>query len=109
MSCLISALPLKIFNCVAFVHVHNHHCSKLDPQALKCVFVGHSPTQKGYHCFNPKIKKVLLLWKSHFSKLNFFNTPLHWENGYEGSLLELEGNDMVSNKKIRILNFWHGF
>ena len=51
---LISDLPLKVFGCVVFVHVHNHSCSKLDPQALKCVFLGYSPTQKGYKCFDPK-------------------------------------------------------
>ena len=28
---LISDLPLKVFGCVAFVHVHNHSHSKLDP------------------------------------------------------------------------------
>ena len=33
-----SDLPLEVFGCVVFVHVHNHSCSKLDPQVLKCVF-----------------------------------------------------------------------
>ena len=55
MSCLIFDLPLKIFICVAFEHVHNHHHSKLNPRAMKCVFLGYFPTQKGYCCFD-KIK-----------------------------------------------------
>ena len=43
----------KIFGCVAFVHVHSQHRGKLDPRALKCVFVGYSSTQKGYKCYHP--------------------------------------------------------
>ena len=43
----------RIFGCVAFVHVHNQNRGKLDPRALKCVFVGYSSTQKGYKCYHP--------------------------------------------------------
>ncbi|RDY13302.1 hypothetical protein CR513_01810, partial [Mucuna pruriens] len=33
-----SFLPLKIFGCTAFVHIHNHNKRKLEPQAKKnCV------------------------------------------------------------------------
>ena len=42
-----------IFGFVAFVHVHNQNRGKLDPRALKCVFVGYSSTQKGYKCYHP--------------------------------------------------------
>ena len=37
-------LPLRVFGCTAFVHVHSHHRTKLDPRAIKCVFLGYSPT-----------------------------------------------------------------
>ena len=50
-------LPLKIFGCITFVHVHNHNYTKLDPRTKKCVYVGYSPTQKGYKCFDPISKK----------------------------------------------------
>ena len=42
------SLLLKIFGCVFFVHIHNRERSKLDPGALKYIFLGYSPTQKGY-------------------------------------------------------------
>lgn len=45
-----ASLPLKVFGSVAFVHVFKHHMDKFDPRALKCVFLGYSPTQKGYKC-----------------------------------------------------------
>jgi hypothetical protein len=52
-------LPLKIFGCTAFVHEHKQ-ISKLEPRAIKCVFVGYSPTQKGYKCFYPNSKRLLV-------------------------------------------------
>ncbi|CAL9021510.1 unnamed protein product, partial [Prunus brigantina] len=44
----VSKLPPKVFGCVAYVHVYSHQRSKLDPCALRCVFIGYSSTQKGY-------------------------------------------------------------
>ncbi|KAK3002615.1 hypothetical protein RJ639_022178 [Escallonia herrerae] len=40
-------LDPKVFGCVSFVHVHSSGQSKLDPRAVKRVFIGYSPTQKG--------------------------------------------------------------
>jgi hypothetical protein len=34
--------------------------SKLDPQAIKCIFVGYSSTQKGYKCWDPFGKRLLV-------------------------------------------------
>ena len=46
-------LTPRIFGCVAFVHLHKNQCSKLDPCALRCVFVGYATHQKGYRCYHP--------------------------------------------------------
>ena len=54
---IISSLPLKVFGCTAFVHIHQHHRSKLDPKAIKCLFLGYSPTKKGYKCYLPITRK----------------------------------------------------
>ncbi|KAI5315178.1 hypothetical protein L3X38_044354 [Prunus dulcis] len=35
------------------LEVYPHQRGKLDPCALRCVFVGHAATQKGYKCFHP--------------------------------------------------------
>jgi hypothetical protein len=43
----------KVLGCVFFVHDYKNNVGKLDPRAVKCVFVGYSPTQKGYHCWCP--------------------------------------------------------
>jgi len=52
-------LPLKIFGCTAFVHEHKQ-IGKLKPHAIKCVFVGYPPSQKGYKYFDPNSKWLLV-------------------------------------------------
>jgi hypothetical protein len=44
-------VPLKVFGCVCFVHDYRNDIRKLDPRAIKCVFVGYSPTKKCYRCW----------------------------------------------------------
>ncbi|CAL5350327.1 unnamed protein product [Camellia sinensis] len=51
------SIPPKIFGCVCFVHNHSPSRGKLDPRSLKCVFLGYSPTQKGYKCYHPSSRK----------------------------------------------------
>lgn len=41
---IFSSLTPKVFGCVVFVHNYNHTKSRLDPKALKHIFVGYSPT-----------------------------------------------------------------
>ena len=53
-----SNLPLRVFSCTSFVHVHHNHCTKLDPKSLKCIFLGYSSCQKGYKCYSPLTEKV---------------------------------------------------
>ena len=43
-----------MFGCIAFVHLK---LGKLDPRALKCVFVRYSSAQKGYWCYHPPTRK----------------------------------------------------
>jgi len=44
---------LRVFDCIAYVHVPDEKRSKLDPKAEKCIFIGYSSKQKGYRCFSP--------------------------------------------------------
>ena len=57
---LFSSLHPGIFGCTSYVHDHNSTKSKLDPHALKCVFLGCSPSKKGYMCYDPPSKKYLV-------------------------------------------------
>ncbi|MCO5580587.1 hypothetical protein L7F22_046110 [Adiantum nelumboides] len=44
---------LKVFGCIAYVHIPDELRTKLDPKAEKCIFIGYSLEQKGYKCYNP--------------------------------------------------------
>ena len=46
---------LRLFGCIAYVHVLDELWKKLDPKAEKCIFIGYSLEQKGYRCYNPII------------------------------------------------------
>jgi hypothetical protein len=49
---------LKVFSCIAYMHVPHEKRSKLDPKVEKCIFIGYSLEQKGYKCFNPSTRKL---------------------------------------------------
>ncbi|WVZ64610.1 hypothetical protein U9M48_014105 [Paspalum notatum var. saurae] len=50
----------KVFGCVFFVHDYRNNVGKLDTHAIKCVFVGYSPTQKGYRCWCPSKRRFFV-------------------------------------------------
>ena len=49
---------LKVFGCIAYVHVLDELRTKLDPKEEKCVFIGYSLEQKGYKCYNPLTRQL---------------------------------------------------
>ena len=50
---------LKVFGCPAYAHVND---GKLEPRALKCIFLGYPSGVKGYRlwCVEPKSPKFLI-------------------------------------------------
>ncbi|RDX61249.1 hypothetical protein CR513_60537, partial [Mucuna pruriens] len=57
---LMLSLPSHVFGCVAFVHSHNPHCGKLDPKAVKCVFIGYPSNKKGFKCYHPPSRRLFV-------------------------------------------------
>ncbi|MCO5610902.1 hypothetical protein L7F22_065145 [Adiantum nelumboides] len=49
---------LKVFGCIAYVHVLNEIRTKLDLKAKKCIFIGYSLEQKVYKCYNSVTRHV---------------------------------------------------
>ncbi|BBH05733.1 P-loop containing nucleoside triphosphate hydrolases superfamily protein [Prunus dulcis] len=69
-------LTPRIFGCVAFVHLHKNQRSKLDPCALRCVFVGYATHQKGYPCYHPSTRRTYVTLDVTFLESElFFHDP----------------------------------
>src|SRR5262249_9712204 len=50
----------RIFGSTCFVRDVRPQVTKLDPKSLKCVFLGYSRVQKGYHCYCPDLHRYLV-------------------------------------------------
>ncbi|GJW03442.1 retrotransposon protein, putative, ty1-copia subclass [Tanacetum coccineum] len=48
---------LRIFGCPAYAHIDN---GKLEPRAIKCIFLGYKSGVKGYKLWCPETKKVVI-------------------------------------------------
>ncbi|RVW94063.1 Retrovirus-related Pol polyprotein from transposon TNT 1-94 [Vitis vinifera] len=77
---IISSIPVKVFGCTAFVHIHKSQRGKLDPTATKCIFLGYSPNQKGYKCYSPTTKKFYTSMDVTF----FENQPFYPKTAIQG-------------------------
>ncbi|CAL9012439.1 unnamed protein product [Prunus brigantina] len=100
---LVSKLPPKVFGCVAYVHVYSHQRSKLDPCALRCVFIGYSSTQKGYKCYHPPTQKVhVTLDVTFHEEVPYYVSPSSPIQGERGSELESLGleNDVFEDAAL---------
>ena len=53
-------VPPKLFGSTCFVRDHRPSTGKLDPRAVKCVFLGYSSSQQGYKCWSPSAKRMFV-------------------------------------------------
>ncbi|XP_078176829.1 uncharacterized protein LOC144571419 [Carex rostrata] len=65
-------LSLKTFGCVCFMQGNNPNMEKLDPRAVKFVFVGYSATQKRYVCWNPVERRLFVSMGVTFRELELY-------------------------------------
>lgn len=84
-------LPPRVFGCVVYVHLHKHQRSKLEPRAIRCMFVGYGPHQKGYRCYHPPTRHMFTTMDVHFheSSMYFSNN----EFPRESSRMEIHNLD----------------
>ena len=83
---ILNTLPPKVFGCVVYIYENNPNRHKLEPRVFKCIFIGYSPTQKGYKCYCPTSQKFFVSCDVTFVEDEFYHssTPLqvgenHWD------------------------------
>lgn len=65
------SLPTRVFGRVVYVHLRKSR-NKLEPRAVKCVFVGYGTNQKGYRCFNPVNNRVYTTMDCDFFESTYY-------------------------------------
>ena len=51
---------IRVFGCLCFVLIPGEQRDKMAHRSTKAVFIGYSPHQKGYKCFVPETRRVLI-------------------------------------------------
>jgi hypothetical protein len=68
---------LKVFGCTAYAHVDN---GKLEPRAIKCLFLGYGSRVKGYMLWNPETRKTFISRSVVFNESMMFYDSLTSEH-----------------------------
>lgn len=68
-------LPPRVFGCVIYVHLHKNQCTKLDPCALRFLFLGYAVHQKGYQCYDPSTKYTYVTMDVTFLEFDSYFSP----------------------------------
>ena len=68
-------LPPCVFGCTCFVHILTPGQDKLSAKATKCIFLGYSRLQRGYHCYSPDIHRYFVSVDVTFSNILLSSLP----------------------------------
>ena len=79
-------LPPRVFGCVCFVHILILGQDKLSSKATKCVFLGYSQLQRGYHCYYPNTHRYFVSADVTFFENSFMFPITHPSSSYVISL-----------------------
>ena len=83
---------MKVFGCIAYVHVPDELRTKLDPKAEKCIFIGYSLEKKGYRCYNPTTRDVRVSRDVVFDELQSWYSEVHDGTETDVTKIVVRGN-----------------
>ncbi|XP_074327778.1 uncharacterized protein LOC141665692 [Apium graveolens] len=63
---------LRIFGCIAYVHVPDQKRKKLDDKGEKCIFTGYDKRSKAYRLYNPLMKKLIISRDVEFDESDYW-------------------------------------
>ncbi|KAL0641872.1 hypothetical protein Bca4012_102526 [Brassica carinata] len=79
---------MKIFGCLCFVMVPGEIRNKLEANSSKAMFIGYSSSQKGYKCYDPNTRRVLVSREVKFVE----------EKGYYEEQIQEDLKDLTSDR-----------
>jgi hypothetical protein len=79
---------LRIFGSTAYCHIPREKRTKLDPKAIRTIFVGYDSQSKAYRCYCPLRKKILLSRDVLFDETEIGNFLPHPVDPLELSLFD---------------------
>ncbi|KAL0642049.1 hypothetical protein Bca4012_102844 [Brassica carinata] len=71
---------LRVFGCVCYVMVPGQQRNKLEAKSTKAMFIGYSITQKGYKCYDPEARRVMVSREVKFVETKGYYEEKEWEN-----------------------------
>ena len=97
-----SNLPPRVFGCVTFVHLPKEQWNKLEPRALKCVFLGYASSQKGCRCYHPPTQKMYVTMDVTFHEdtMYFHRDELQEEHYKEVQLFGNTNDEEISSLEV---------
>src|SRR6266498_3007691 len=96
---------LRVFGYTAYAHVDN---GKLEPRAIKCIFLGYKSGVKGYKLWNPQTKKVVISRNIIFNESVMLHDNLTTNTPIENTSVKVEhsidSDHTPENENIAIQN-----
>src|SRR5438105_10836037 len=96
---------LRVFGCTAYAYVVN---GKLEPIAIKCIFLGYKSGVKGYKLWNPQTKKVVISRNIIFNESAMLHDNLATNTPIENTSVQVEhsidSDHTPENENIAVQN-----
>lgn len=88
---------LRVFGCTAYAHVDN---GKLEPRAVKCIFIGYQHGVKGYKLWNPQTQKVMLSRNVIFNETVMFVDNPSVDAPIEGEKISVQVERLIDSPDV---------